>query len=431
MNNRIHIEDVSLDNMDTGTHKLLDLVRRLETSDFVFATDPKVATDLAKSSDGTPTQKLIHRAEILDETDGLTHALHKGDFLVKGVSRAYAGISFIVGFIGVVGLLSTQIINFFYVLLALLGWHTVTLVLWVIGLKNANPYSGIYGILNRIHPKSPIQSHAFEIYLEEFEQNGTWQLGKIIHQAWLFGLLGSLLALLTMFLFKSYVFVWESTLLSPKHFVMILKFFGFVPSLFGFDPTQIDPTTGDISHARLAILIIISVVIYGMIPRFLAYLLCHFKAKWQFEIDANLYYYENLIRIFSQQIVDKDDFKPSPIKTVNAISPSKNKKVVATLEWAYPDDTWYGQDNYTQNVGAVDTKDDIIHLLKTAQTLEMPIVLGIDSRLLPDRGVLRKLDVICQNARFGISVKLIHDDSHDSYINQWHQILADRKIAQS
>lgn len=426
MNHRIHIEDVSLDRMDTDTHKLLDLVRRLETSDFVFATDPKVATDLAKSSDGTPTQKLIYRAEMLNETGSLTHALHKGDFLVKGVSRAYAGISFILGFMGVVGLLSTQLINFFYVLIGLLGWHTMTLVWWVIGLKNTNPYSGIYGILDKIRPKTLLESHAFDIYLEEFQKNAVWQLGKVIHKAWLFGLLGSVLALLMMFLFKSYVFVWESTLLSPKHFMMMLKAFGFVPSLFGFDPTQIDPTTGDISHARLATLIMMSVVIYGILPRLLLYVLCHYNATEKFGIDPNLYYYENLIRTFNQKIVDKDDFNPVTPVTAKAVHLGNTKTVVATLE-RLCDDDWHGQTS-TKNLGTVDTKDDIIHLVKTANTLKSHIVLGIDAHTLPDRGVLRKLDVICQHAQHGISVKLINPNA--DYANQWRQILVDRHIEQ-
>lgn len=424
MNHRIHIEDVSLDNMDTDTHKLLDLVRRLETSDFVFATDPKVATDLAKSSDGTPTQKLIHRAEILDETGSLTHALHKGDFLVKGVSRAYAGISFILGFMGVVGLLSTQLINFFYVLIGLLGWHTCTLAWWVIGLKNANPYSGIYGILDKIRPKTLLESHAFDIYLEEFQKNAVWQLGKVIHKAWLFGLLGSVLALLMMFLFKSYVFVWESTLLSPKHFMMMLKAFGFVPSLFGFDPTQIDPTTGDISHARLATLIMMSVVIYGIAPRLGVYLLCNHKAKWQFTIDNSLYYYENLIRTFSRQIVDKDDFTPTPTLIANPATLTKNV-VVATLEWEHASPTWHGQSNAT-NLDVLDTKEHIAQLIYTARTQEASIIIGIDSNLLPDRGVLRKLDMICQHAPHGVVVKLLSDDG--GYVRDWQTALAQRQL---
>ncbi|WP_066805515.1 DUF2868 domain-containing protein [Moraxella oblonga] len=426
MKNHIHLENVSLDKIDNDTHKLLDLVRRLETSDFVFATDPKVATDLAKSSEGTPTDKLIYRATILDETNDLTYALYKGNFLVKSVSKIYAIISFVLGFIGVIGLLNTHIVNFFYVLLMLLGWHTITLILWLIGLKNQNPYSGIYGILDKIRPKIAIQAHAFDIYLEEFQKNAVWQLGKVIHKAWLFGLLGSVLALFVMFLFKSYVFVWESTLLSPKTFMMMLKTFGFVPSLFGFDATQIDPSTGDISHARLATLIMLSVVIYGMIPRLGVYILCHLKANEYFQIDQNLYYYENFIRTFNQKIVDKDDFNPASPATNKSVRLSKTKTVVATLERPHDGD-WHGQTN-TKNLGTVDNKDEILHLIKTANTLQAHIILGIDTQSLPDRGILRKLEVICQHTQNGASVKLL---GHADYSDKWQQILADRQIEQA
>lgn len=170
------LENIGLENLgnaheiDPATHKQLDLVRRLEKSGFIFATDPKVATDLARSSDGTPTDKLIYRATLMDSQGDLQTALHKGDFLVKGVGRLYAGISFVAGFVGVLGLLSTHVVNFFYVLLGLLGWHTVTLILWFVGLNNPNRYSGIYGILDRLRPKSAIESEAFDIHQEEFQK---------------------------------------------------------------------------------------------------------------------------------------------------------------------------------------------------------------------------------------------------------------------
>lgn len=428
MNNPIRLESVNhIDNIDTNAHRLLDLVRRLETSDFVFATDPKVATNLAKASDGTPTEKLIYRTNALDTDGKLQHALHKADFLIKSVDKAYAGISFIIGFVGALGLLSTQIINFFYVLLGLLGWHTITLIWWLIGLKNPNPYSSIYGIFDKIHPKSPIQAHAFDIYLEEFEQNAVWQLGKTIHKAWLFGLLGSILALFVMFLFKSYAFVWESTLLTQEHFAMILKGFGFVPSLFGFDlPSQASLMRGDVSAGRLAMLMMMSVAIYGMIPRFCAYLLCRLKANWQFRIDNNLYYYENLKRQFSQTIINQDDFSPTTPKATPKTNTTQTI-VVATLEYPTPS-TWW-QDLTTahtiKNVGNIDQKSDIIALIETANTLKAMICLGIDANLLPDRGVLRKLDEICQGGQNGVMVRFIDDGDH---FIAWQQALVARHL---
>lgn len=413
-----------IDAIDTNTHKHLDLIRRLENTGFDFEMSPAVATDQAQTHSGTPTDKLIHRALLLDESEDCQTALNKADFLVKGVGRIYAGASFVVGFVGVFGLLSTHIVNFFYVLIGLLGWHTCTLIWWLVGLKNPNRYSSIYGILDKLSPKDPIASHAFEIELEEFQQNGIWQLGKIVHRAWLFGLGGSVLALLVMFLFKSYTFVWESTLLTSQHFTYILQALSLIPSLVGYElPSQIDIINGT-ANARLATLIILSVVLYGIVPRLVVYLLCHHKAKWQFTIDNSLYYYENLIRTFSRQIVDKDDFTPTPALTANPATLTKNV-VVATLEWEHASPTWHGQSNAT-NLDVLDTKEHIAQLIYTARTQEASIIIGIDSNLLPDRGVLRKLDTICQHAPHGVVVKLLSDDG--GHVRDWQTALAQRQL---
>ncbi|MDO4451005.1 MAG: DUF2868 domain-containing protein [Moraxella sp.] len=423
----IHIEKfASLNELDPDTQKHLDLIRRLEKSGFIFATDPKVATDLAKSTDGTPTDKLVHRATLMDNNGELATALHKGDFLIKGVGRLYAGASFVLGFVGVFGLLNAHVVNFFYVLLGLLGWHTLTLVMWSIGLKNPNRYSGIYGILAKLRPKSLPEATAFDIYLEEFQKNTIWQLGKIIHKAWLFGLLGSVLALLMLFLFKSYAFIWESTLLSQSHFVMILKGLGFAPSLLGFEmPSQINLSRGDIPPARLATLMMLSVIIYGMLPRLCAYVLCYFNARERFTLDGNLYYYENLLRTLNQTIVDKDDFTPYTPKTTQITPNTHSAKIIATLERPATDSTWHGQSKPVKDLGIVDSKEEIIHLIKVANTLHAQILLGIDSRILPDRGVLRKIDAINQNSEYGVLVRFLHGGT---YIQEWRMALSERNI---
>lgn len=426
----IHLENIhSLDDLTPDKHKLLDLIRRLEITNFIFATDPKVATNLAKEIGGTPTDKLVYRATLMDKQGNLQHALHKGDFLVKSVGRFYAFASFVIGLVGVFGLLSTHVINFFYVLLGLLGWHTATLLWWLVGLNNPHPYSGIYGILDKLRPKTAVESEAFDIYLEEFQKNSVWQLGKVIHKAWLCGLFGSVMALFILFLFKSYAFVWESTLLTQDHFALILKFFGFIPSLVGFEmPSQISISRGDIPPARLAMLMMMSVIIYGMIPRLCAYLLCLMRGRERFAIDTHLYYYENLIRTFNQHIIDKDDYIPStskPAKTTSSFQDSR-PKVVATLERVSHDERWHEQFQPTKNLGVVDDKSEILALIDTANALQAQIILGIDSRILPDRGVLRKVDLMCQNSDYGMMVKFLQEGG---YIGQWSDALADRQVA--
>lgn len=430
----IQLENIHhMERLTPDQHKLLDLIRRLESSHFIFATDPKVATNLAKAHHGSPSDKLLYRASLMDQQGKLQKALHKGDFLVKSVGRVYAALSFVLGFVGVFGLLSTHVINFFYVLLGLLGWHTVALLWWLIRLGSTNTYVAIYGLLDKLRPKSVIEAQAFDIHLEEFQKNTVWQLSRVIHKAWLCGLLGSVLALFVLFLFKSYAFIWESTLLTQEHFALILTFFGFIPSLFGFEmPSQISLSRGDVPPARLAILMMMSVVVYGMIPRLCAYLLCQMKGRERFVIDTHLYYYEHLIRTFNHTITDKDDYVPSTPKhakvtPLNSANPyDMAPKVVATLERAYDDDRWHEPLYSIKNMGVVDDKQEIMALIQTANALGAQIVLGVDSRILPDRGVLRKVDLICQNSNYGVLVRFLEDNG---YMDEWRHALSERHVS--
>ena len=60
-----------------------------------------------------------------------------------------------------------------------------------------------------------------------------WQIASILHGAWLFGLMGSILGMLGLFLFKSYSFHWESTLLTDHHFDRLITIIGYIPSQLG------------------------------------------------------------------------------------------------------------------------------------------------------------------------------------------------------
>ena len=413
---------------DTLTHKHLELVRRLESQSFIFATDPKVATATAQKQTGTPFEKLVTRAKLIDSDNKLQLALKKGNFLFKTATKLYSGLYFILGFVGVFGLLNTQIVSFFYVLIGLLGWHSLTLLLWLIGLRKQTSYSAIYLLLDKLSPKNTAEKHAFDIYLNEFKQQDTWRIGLIIHRAWLFGLLGSLLALLLLFLFKRYGFIWESTLLLDSHFERMLDILATVPSFIGIKaPHSIYPLTQNIA-TELAILIMTSVIIYGMLPRFLAYLYCLFKAKATFSIDKNLFYYQNLLKQFNTQIIDADDFLADEIRVPTKAQVSTGIKVVGTLEY-HADNDWYhaGAGTYIKDAGRIDDHDDISHTIALANNNQAQLYLGVSPKLLPDRGVLRKFDTLLHGVHYGVVVEFIGDGDH---LQAWQQALVARGVSQ-
>lgn len=410
------------------THKHLELIRRLQAQSFIFSGNPKTATEQAQQQSGSPFDKLVYRATLIDSDKQLLNALQKSEFLFGAASKLYSASYFLLGFFGVFGLLNTQLVSFFYVLIGLLGWHSLTLLLWLIGLKKRPSYASIYLLLDKLTPKKAPEKTAFAIYLDEFKRHDTWRLGLIVHRAWLFGLLGSLLALLLLFLFKSYAFVWESTLLSEQHFQQMLSIFAAIPSMFGVNvPVHIYPLS-DETAANLAILIMAGVAIYGLLPRFLAYLYCFAKAKNTFEIDQNLPYYQTLLKQFNQQIIDQDDFCAQPIKKISAAQLTTDKKIIATLEHA-ANKNWHHAKiaEHSQDIGTLDTSDDINNAIALANSSKAQLYLGISPKLLPDRGVLRKFDMLIHGMHYGLVVQFIGDGDH---LQAWQQALIDRDVPQ-
>lgn len=408
------------------THKHLELVRRLENGSHLFATSPKSATATAKQTDGTPMDKLIKRANLIDSDGKLKSALQKSKFLVSITSQVYSTVYFLLGFLGVLGLLSTSFISFFYVLMGILGWHTLTLAWWFFSLKSPHNYSPIYVLLDKLKPKKPVEKSAFEIYVEEFKLNDRFRVGAVVHRAWLFGLMGSLLALLMLFSFKSYGFVWESTLLTQEHFAHTLSALAVVPQLFGFDvPTFNELTDKRATPASLAILMMSSVLFYGILPRLCAYAYCLFYARQTFKIDQNLYYYQQLLHEFNQTIIDQDDYKPATPKLAKPVSHT-HAKVVATLERPAPDGWYHLDDSHAiTDIGVLDNKDELTDAISTANNLKAQLHLGIDLKSLPDRGTLRKLDTLLQACQYGVVVEFFGEGEHHTV---WHDALKERAV---
>ena len=105
--------------------QLTELVRALETDQHVFATDPLLITEKLQSEDGTPIQKLHRRASRIDSNGALARVLGKIDGRIKGIMIVMSVVWCISGFLGLFTLLQSNVVNFFYVLVCLLGFHTI------------------------------------------------------------------------------------------------------------------------------------------------------------------------------------------------------------------------------------------------------------------------------------------------------------------
>ena len=421
--------------------QLTELVRLLETQQHVFATDPLLITEKLQSEDGKPLQKLHRRASRIDSNNALAGVLGKIDGRIKGIMVVMSVLWCISGFLGLFTLLQSNVVNFFYVLVCLLGFHSLMLVGWLImtlinqGKQSGNWFASFVSPSYLIRGKDDVTKAAVSLYEQQLQHSGMrWYLGRFSHQLWLATLTGMLLAIIFLLIVRQYSFSWESTLLSDQALITLTQVLGWLPSMVGFDV----PDSNAIIQSRLvtdamplsvarqwAGLLVGSLLMYGIVPRAIAWAFCAmmFRRK-KMRLDIKQPYYQKILNFWQRHVVDADDFKAAPAPIAPKATVSAGKKLVALLEYPSKQDNWWqlGMDiesnDEVKDFGIIDDRDDMARLSTYLDTHPVQVLLGIHFKALPDRGTLRKLDQIASHAKHGLIVQLLNDSSlTDSNIN--------------
>lgn len=151
---------------------------------------------------------------------------------------------------------------------------------------------------------------------------GLWVFGAISHALWAlaFGLV--LVTLLLLFSFQAYQLTWETTILNARFFERFLQLTGWLPAQLGFAvPAQAlihAPASASGSQA-IAWWLLASALIYGLLPRVLALLVC--LAVWRrrasrLVLDTRDPYFRRLVARFTAMapatVVDAEHPLPRP-----------------------------------------------------------------------------------------------------------------------
>lgn len=436
--------------------QLTELVRKLETKNHVFATDPLLITERLQDEQATPLQKIHRRAERIDSNGNLAGTLNKIDGRIKGIILIMSIAWCVSGFLGLFALLQSNVVNFFYVLVCLLGFHTLMLAGWLIftiinrGSQSPSIITSFISPKTLIRGKDDVTQAAVELYDEQLQHTGMrWYLSRFSHQLWLATLTGMLFAIIFLLIVRQYSFSWESTLLSDQALMTLTHWLGWLPSLVGFNVPDAEAVVQSrlvtdvmpLSIARQwASLLVGSLLMYGIVPRAIAWAFCAvmFKRK-KMKLDLNLPYYQKIISFWQRKVVDKDDF----VEKVQPVAPkakvTQGDKLVALLEYKHHDPTWYhaaGEpfiSTVPEDFGILDDREDMDRMLQYLDNHNVQVLVGIHAKALPDRGTMRKLDKLATHAKQGVIVQLLQDtdaleEDNSARRQQWQTALAERNI---
>ncbi len=432
--------------MLSSKDQLTELVRHLESKQHIFATDPLLVTEKLKNEAGAPKDKLALRARRIDSNGHLANVLAKIQARIKAVTFILSIIWCVTGFLGLFTLLQSNVVNFFYVLVCLLGFHSLMLIAWIaMSLLNRSGRSWLALISPSylINSRDDVSQAAVLVYEDQLNHSGMrWYLGKISHQLWLATLTGMLFAIIFLLIVRQYSFSWESTLLSDGALIQLTHALGYLPSLVGFDI----PSDAAIIESRMikgvmpiamaqqwASLLIGSLIVYGIVPRALAFLFCALMFNRRaMTLNLSLPYYQNILQFWQSKIVDHDDFSDVAAPVAPKAVVSSGKKVAVLLEYPTATPEWWSEaltSERIDNFGVVDDREDLARLIEYLQSAPAQVVVGINAQALPDRGLLRKLDRIAAASPNGVIVQLLNlSAAPNPRFDQWQQALSERQI---
>ncbi len=320
-----------------------------------------------------------------------------------------------------------RVVNVVWMLGALLVVPLLSLLVWLVVLALPGTHGktllGQFGFwLQRHLPgQSPARLHLGHALFSLLNHHRLlrWAMGSLTHLLWLLALVASVVGLLVMLTTQRHVFVWETTILPGAVFVDFVTAIGTLPGYFGFTtPSQEMILESGSSHAMQsdvarhawAAWLIGCVIIYGVLPRLIAFLLTFWMWKQglaSLRLDLKQPGFAMLrarLHIDSQNIGVTNP-APAALSTPH-FHPWPDHKHMPTARPALvglelgSDIAWppAGAEKFTV-FPRIETREERQRLLVSLQTTPpASLLIAVDTRLSPDRGSLHTINQWAQHS---------------------------------
>lgn len=380
---------------------------------------------------GTFEERLLARTRQLKRQPKIAKALTSAPHLYRRTMILVLLLLAILGASAVSQALAQggRTLNIFWILIVLLGFHTLSLLLWLLFtalLRTSN--SGVIAplfqrLLQWFMPhrngSDPMLEAANRAWLETSFQSSfeSWRLGRITHSGWLSYLAGGLVGMLILFATREFDFVWESTLLSGETFVQLTHMLAAPLELMNA-PVPSDAqilaagrqivAENDASARRAwALLLLGCIMLYGVAPRTLAWLCCaamekHGHAQWQ--INTARPYYLKLHRQLWPQTSDTAILDADQHPTSAAITRAAERlaEVPADALWLGLELNqrigWPAPVREQQIIGRVMDQASLQQAQEQLRRQPGPLAVLVDANRPADRGLIRSLTQLVTTA---------------------------------
>lgn len=390
-------------------------------------------------------ERILLRAGFLAHDNGLRqHLIHW-----SASARIAAALLWLLALFAGIGMATAALgsgaapVNLATALLAILGLHLVTLLIWLLsffpGASPSSYLSQFWLWLSTRLARGPDAGLAAQALSSLLGRARAWRhvLGSLSHITWVIAFIGALFTLLIMLSTRRYSFQWETTLLTPEAFVSMAHFVGAVPAWLGFPiPDSSAITRSDGQHALPAAIqadwsawLIGCVLVWGLLPRLIAALACVLIVRQRLHriaVDPDLPGWMELRErlIPQQETLGIDAPAPAPAARAHWETPTPASLAGAQAILGFelgPDTPWPPADLPTgiRDMGLCDSRDDRRRTLDQLRQPPARLLLACDARQTPDRGTrawLADLQSLCPQ----LDVLLLHGPGRTPI---WREIL--------
>lgn len=409
----------------------------------------------ARAQGGDFNTRLLTRSRLLSHREGLDTTLIRWRQAARLILLLFAAAALIAGCCAAAGALGRGgSVNLALALTALLGLNTLTFLLWLVsfGMRTgssgsllANAWLKLTHRLARGPDAALLPRALLELLSRQSLQR--WSAGLLSHGLWLLALSTALLTLFALLATRRYTFHWETTLLSPDAFVMIVQGLGWLPSALGF-PTPSAETIRlssgqhalpESAQALWSGWLIGVVVTYGLLPRLAALLLSLWVARRRLtrltpdlSLPGIAELHDRLMPTSISTGIDSPAPAPEALDIRPAQAPAATTARLGLLGLELPDDlSWPPQPSapHVTDFGVIDTREQRRNVLDTLrrQSAERLLVC-CDARQTPDRGTLAQLTELASLAA-ELRVALLPSDSKAGRREQWQRQLLNAGFA--
>ncbi|KAB7619675.1 DUF2868 domain-containing protein [Alkalilimnicola sp. S0819] len=252
--------------------------------------DDGEANRRARAAGGDLQARILCRAQVLGERDGLLAALRQwrqGSALALLLLLAFAvfsGATLAFAALGDGG----YPVNVFWALGSLLGLNLVNLLLWFASLHGGGGAGVLGGLWLRASAwlaREGRAAHLGPALASLLGRAGLarWGFGLLVQGFWCLLLLSALFSLLLLFSARSYTFTWETTLLSVEDFIVFTRVVGSLPSWLGFPLPDAEAVrsigagggAGEAARQAWAGWLLGALFCFGFMPRLLLLMICY------------------------------------------------------------------------------------------------------------------------------------------------------------